>query len=57
MTHKHSWTILMLTITSLTQLTACYRMPSEYDYSVVPATNNPDLTREKRTLPMPGVQY
>lgn len=25
----------------------CYRMPTEEDYSVVPMTNNMDVTREK----------
>jgi hypothetical protein len=28
-------------------LTACYRFPNEDEYSVVPATNNPAVTREK----------
>ncbi len=51
---KSNW---MLAIIALTLLTACYRMPTEYDYSVVPTTNNPDITREKRTPPMPGLQY
>lgn len=28
-------------------VTGCYRMPTDEDYSVVPTTNNSDLTREK----------
>ena len=28
-------------------LVGCYPMPTDDVYSVVPATNNPDLTREK----------
>ncbi len=28
-------------------LIACYRMPYEDEYSVVPSVNNPDVTREK----------
>ncbi|MCE5317207.1 MAG: hypothetical protein LLG04_07580 [Parachlamydia sp.] len=38
-------------------LTGCYRMPTEDDYCVIPTTNNPDVTGEKRTSPIPGVKY
>lgn len=34
----------------------CYRMPSEDDYSVIPTTNNPTITREKNTL-IPNMPY
>lgn len=26
----------------------CYRMPTDEDFSVVPSTNNPDITGEKQ---------
>lgn len=39
--------ILFLFIVSTFNLVACYRFPDEDEYSVVPATNNPDVTREK----------
>lgn len=28
-------------------LQACYRMPTESDYSVIPTTNNPAVTNER----------
>ena len=39
-------------------LTSCYRMPEEDEFSVVPSTNNPDLTREKPSGSfMPGMGF
>ena len=38
-------------------LIGCYRMPTDDDYSVVPQTNHPDVTREKQTTAMPSVEY
>ena len=35
----------------------CYRMPTEEDFCVVPATNNPSVTREKPQGPIPQVGY
>jgi hypothetical protein len=34
----------------------CYRMPTEYDYCLIPSTNNPDFTHEANNR-MPGVGY
>lgn len=39
--------ILFLFLVCNFNLAACYRFPDEDEYSVVPATNNPDVTREK----------
>lgn len=36
--------------------TACYRMPTDEDYCVIPTTNNPDVTREKGGN-MPSMNY
>lgn len=44
--------ILMLTVS----LTACYKMPTEEDFCLIPSTNNPDFTRES-TNNMPGMSY
>ncbi len=41
----------------LFSLSACYRMPTDDDYSTNPRTNNPDLTREKAGGAMPGIGY
>lgn len=41
----------------LTCLTSCYRMPTENDFSVVPTTNNPAVTCEKRDNLLPGMGY
>lgn len=38
-------------------LTSCYRMPTEDDFCVVPATNNPSVTREKPQGPIPQLSY
>lgn len=38
-------------------LTGCYTMPGEDDYSLVPTTNNPDITREKSDSFMPQMSY
>lgn len=45
---------LILAVTLVT--TACYRMPTEDDYCVIPTTNNPDVTREKGSN-MPSMDY
>jgi hypothetical protein len=49
---KYFWIGLLLI-----SLVSCYRMPTEEEYSVIPTINNPDVTREKRGLPVPGVKY
>lgn len=46
--------LLILLISSLTS--CCYRMPEEDEYSLIPATNNPNYTREKANA-TPGVSY
>lgn len=35
-------------------LTGCYRFPEDDEYSIVPATNNPAVTKEKTQGMMPG---
>lgn len=35
-------------------LTGCYRMPTDDDCSVVPTTNNPDITRDQGDTLIPG---
>lgn len=48
-------TILFLTLISL--LTSCvYRMPEDDEFSLIPATNNPNYTKEKAG-PTPGIGY
>lgn len=41
----------------LVTLTSCYRMPKENEYSLVPMTNNPDVTRDRGPGLVPGVSY
>ena len=36
-------------------LTSCYRMPAEDEYSLIPTTNNPVVTREKPCNPFPNM--
>lgn len=47
----------MLTSITAALLAGCYRMPTEDDYSIVPVTNNPDITREKSGNVMPNMKY
>jgi hypothetical protein len=37
--------------------TSCYHMPGENEFSVVPTTNNPSITREKNDSLIPSVSY
>ncbi len=46
--------LLILNICLLATSTSCYKMPTEYDYCVVPTTNNRDVTRERPQSPVPG---
>jgi hypothetical protein len=34
---------------------ACYRMPGEDEYSVVPTTNNPSVIQDKTDTFLPGM--
>ena len=38
-------------------LCSCYRMPGEDEFSVIPTTNNPAVTKEKPSALMPGIGY
>jgi hypothetical protein len=47
--HKNRFSqTCLVVLVSAVSLVGCYRMPTEEDYSVVPSTNNPDVTREKQ---------
>lgn len=41
----------------LNAVTSCYKMPTEDDCSLVPMTNNPDITRDRGAGLMPTVKY
>lgn len=41
----------------LAGLSACYRMPTEEDYCLIPSVNNPDMTGGRGSTGMPGVPY
>ncbi len=36
---------------------SCYRMPGEDDYSLIPTTNNPSVTREGPSTLIPGGSF
>ncbi len=48
---------MLVLILLICSLTSCYRMPTDEDYCVIPTTNNRNITREKLTPALPGVQY
>lgn len=45
-----SWVLLL-------SLTGCYRMPDEDEYSLVPTTNNPEITLERNDSVIPSMSY
>lgn len=52
------WIKIPVALIILTSLTACYRMPTENDYSLIPNTNNRDLTRDHpSTSAAPEISY
>ncbi len=53
---KHYQGILLATIL-VSLLTGCYRMPTDDDYSLVPTTNNPSVTRETGGGLVPGGNF
>lgn len=48
---------ILLITAALVMLTSCYRMPGEDDFSTIPTTNNPDVTRAKDSSPAPSMNY
>jgi hypothetical protein len=40
-----------------TLLTSCYKMPGDDDYSLIPTTNNPNVTCEKSSQMIPSCKY
>lgn len=47
---------LLFTLLGLTTLTSClYRMPEEGEFRTVPLTNNPNITKDKGNLSIPGM--
>lgn len=47
--------LLLLTLPLL--LTGCYAMPGDDDYCVIPTTNNPGVTCQKASTPMPSTGF
>jgi hypothetical protein len=50
----------LLIFALLATTAACYRMPDENDYSLIPTTNNPDFTKNSgkgKGSSMPGIGY
>jgi hypothetical protein len=47
--------ISFLLLPLLFNLSGCYRMPGENEFSVVPTTNNPSITCEKGNSFLPGL--
>lgn len=49
--------ILSLCLVYTLSLSSCYRFPTDEDLSVVPATNNPDVTRAGPENFMPNMGF
>ena len=52
---KTKFAFVLFLICLLMNITSCYRMPNENDFSVVPTTNNPAVTCEKSDALLPGL--
>ena len=48
---------LLCCLSLLNCVTSCYRMPAEDECSLVPMTNNPDITRDRGPGLAPTVAY
>lgn len=53
---KNKIVFIFLAMGILCAMTACYRMPTDDDYSLIPSTNNPAFSRQK-TNEIPGLGY
>lgn len=53
---KWIYSFCLLTLFA-TSLCSCYRMPTDDDYSLVPSTNNPTVTRQRAESPLPQASY
>ena len=51
-----NYLIRIMLVVSFAFLSSCYRVPGEEDFSVIPSTNNPDITGCKPSL-TPSVSY
>lgn len=49
--------LLIFTTCCLLSTSACYRMPTDEDFSIVPMTNNPHITRESQSSNIPNVKF
>lgn len=47
--------LLILTLLVTTMSSCIYRMPQEDEFSTVPLTNNPNITKDKGKIAIPGV--
>lgn len=52
-----SFLCFLVAVTTLSAFTGCYHMPTDEDYSLVPSTNNPQLTRQRQDSTTPKVSY
>lgn len=52
-----SFFCLLLLATAFSSLSSCYHMPTDEDYSLVPSTNNPQVTRQRQDSLTPKVSY
>jgi hypothetical protein len=53
---KTFYLLLFLIMTS-PFMGGCYRMPTADDYSLIPSTNNPQITRQRDESHLPKISY
>ncbi|WP_143406450.1 hypothetical protein [Estrella lausannensis] len=49
--------ILTTAALAIASLSGCYRMPTDDDVSLIPTTNNPDVTRDCGNSMLPGNNF
>lgn len=54
---RKAFVILTTLSLSMSAFCGCYRMPSDEDVSLIPTTNNPDVTRDCGNSMLPGSNF
>jgi hypothetical protein len=47
----------LLLLSTFVTLTSCYRMPGDDEYSTLPTTNNPQVTKQRQDASLPAIGY
>jgi len=54
---RYRITVICILLLTTISLSSCYRFPEDGECSVVPATNNPSITRNQGASALPGSAF